>query len=140
MHTHTHTPTRLLTARGAQELVQKIVGLQLHLGGCLDPHACFLVQRGIQTLPLRVQAQTATARALATWLQQQPQAGGLLMLQGLGMRSSCRAHPMQHRLSSQQHWSSAYSLQAQQPGRVGSSGVHREPWGARICQAPTPAP
>jgi cystathionine beta-lyase/cystathionine gamma-synthase len=34
-------------------------------GVCLDPHACFLLQRGMKTLPLRVDAQNATALALA---------------------------------------------------------------------------
>jgi cystathionine gamma-synthase/cystathionine gamma-lyase/cystathionine beta-lyase len=34
-------------------------------GICLDPHACFLLQRGVKTLSLRVEAQNATALALA---------------------------------------------------------------------------
>ena len=58
---------------GSAELVQKITGLHIHLGASLDPHACFLLQRGMQTLPLRVKAQAANALALATFLEQQPQ-------------------------------------------------------------------
>ena len=46
-----------------------------HLGGCLDPHGCFLLQRGLKTLPLRVRQQNATALALAQFLQSQPQVG-----------------------------------------------------------------
>lgn len=34
-------------------------------GSCLDPHACFLLHRGLKTLSLRVEAQNRTALALA---------------------------------------------------------------------------
>ena len=44
-----------------------------HLGGTLDPHACFLLQRGVKTLPLRVRQQSANALAVAQFLQNQPQ-------------------------------------------------------------------
>ncbi len=44
-----------------------------HLGGTLDPHACFLLQRGLKTLPLRVRQQSSNALALARFLQKQPQ-------------------------------------------------------------------
>ena len=46
-----------------------------HLGGCLDMHACFLLQRGLKTLPLRVRQQSANALALAQFLEKQPQVG-----------------------------------------------------------------
>jgi len=38
------------------------------LGVCLDPHACFLLQRGIKTMPLRVRAQNESALRLAEFL------------------------------------------------------------------------
>jgi cystathionine beta-lyase/cystathionine gamma-synthase len=38
------------------------------LGGCLDPHAAFLVGRGMKTLVLRVERQSATAARLAAIL------------------------------------------------------------------------
>src|ERR1700753_2677626 len=41
-------------------------------GGTLDPHAGFLLARGIKTLALRVQAQNANALALARFLQAHP--------------------------------------------------------------------
>ena len=41
----------------------------------MDPHGCFLLQRGLKTLPLRVRQQNATALALAQFLQSQPQVG-----------------------------------------------------------------
>lgn len=38
-----------------------------HLGGALDPHAAFLLERGLKTLPLRVRQQAHNAHALATF-------------------------------------------------------------------------
>ena len=43
-----------------------------HLGGSLDPHSCFLLNRGIKTLPLRVRKQNQNAQALAEFLQAHP--------------------------------------------------------------------
>jgi cystathionine beta-lyase/cystathionine gamma-synthase len=42
------------------------------LGGCLDPHAAFLVLRGLKTLHLRVERQCASALVLARHLQGRP--------------------------------------------------------------------
>lgn len=45
----------------------------LRLGGaCLDPHAAFLVSRGMQTLALRVERQSANALRLASFLRDHP--------------------------------------------------------------------
>lgn len=41
-------------------------------GVCPDPQMCFLLARGIKTLPLRVRAQTESARALAKLLSEHP--------------------------------------------------------------------
>jgi len=57
---------------GRGELVKRILTTQNHLGGCLDPHACFLLERGLKTLPLRVRQQNANALALATFLAAHP--------------------------------------------------------------------
>ena len=43
------------------------------LGGCLDPHAAFLVWRGIQTFYLRLERSSATARTLAEHLRDHPE-------------------------------------------------------------------
>ena len=51
------------------ERVRKTINL---FGGSLDPHAGFLLARGIKTLALRVQAQNANALALARFLQDRP--------------------------------------------------------------------
>ena len=39
-----------------------------HLGGSLDPHACFLLHRGLKTLPLRMERHNANALAIARFL------------------------------------------------------------------------
>jgi len=39
-----------------------------HFGGSLDPHACFLLHRGMKTLALRVERQNETAGELARFL------------------------------------------------------------------------
>ena len=41
-------------------------------GGCLDPHACFLLERGIKTLALRVARQCDNAHTLATRVAAHP--------------------------------------------------------------------
>ena len=43
-----------------------------HLGATLDPHACFLLHRGIKTLALRVKQQNQNALALAQLLHGHP--------------------------------------------------------------------
>lgn len=48
-------------------------------GGVLDPHACWLLQRGLATLALRVRQQTASALALAHFLEKHPQVKGKLI-------------------------------------------------------------
>ncbi len=44
------------------ERIRKLLG---HLGGTLDPHGCFLLDRGLKTLALRVRRQNESALALA---------------------------------------------------------------------------
>src|SRR5207249_12070309 len=53
-------------ARG--EYVERIRHRLNHLGGSLDPHACFLLNRGLMTLALRVRQQNSTALRLARFL------------------------------------------------------------------------
>jgi cystathionine beta-lyase/cystathionine gamma-synthase len=43
-----------------------------HLGAALDTHACFLLQRGLKTLALRVARQNETALQVARFLAQHP--------------------------------------------------------------------
>ena len=58
---------------GARSHVDRIRHLQLHLGGALDPHACFLFERGLKTLALRVERQNHNALELARFLDCRPE-------------------------------------------------------------------
>ena len=58
---------------GKQDLVHEATAMLNHLGGSLDPHACFLLERGMKTLPLRVRQQSENTLALAKFLEEQPQ-------------------------------------------------------------------
>ncbi|MBI4484011.1 MAG: aminotransferase class I/II-fold pyridoxal phosphate-dependent enzyme, partial [Acidobacteria bacterium] len=57
---------------GRQELITRIRKTLNHYGGALDPHAAFLLSRGLKTLALRVNAQNANGLALARFLAGQP--------------------------------------------------------------------
>lgn len=57
---------------GRGKLVEKITHKLNHLGGSLDPHACFLFQRGVKTLVLRLERQNRSAMALARFLENHP--------------------------------------------------------------------
>jgi len=54
---------------GAESLLSSIKIKLDHFGATLDPHACFLLQRGIKTLSLRVNKQNTNALAVAEFLQ-----------------------------------------------------------------------
>ncbi len=43
-----------------------------HYGGSLDPHACFLLHRGLKTLAVRMRHQNESALTVARWLSQHP--------------------------------------------------------------------
>ena len=58
---------------GQEELITKITHKLNHLGGTLDPHACFLLHRGIKTLAVRVRQQNASAMEIARFLEGQPE-------------------------------------------------------------------
>lgn len=57
---------------GSRATVDAVTRRLNHLGGCLDPHACALLHRGMKTLALRVVAQNANALALAQALHAHP--------------------------------------------------------------------
>ncbi|MEU6857619.1 PLP-dependent transferase [Glycomyces sp. NPDC046736] len=54
---------------GSAEHVARIRAVLNLYGGCLDPHAGFLLARGLKTLALRVRQQNANASALARFLE-----------------------------------------------------------------------
>ena len=57
---------------GSAHLVSLVRDARGVLGGVLDPHAAFLVGRGIKTLGVRVERQNATALAVARMLEAHP--------------------------------------------------------------------
>lgn len=57
---------------GRAELIERITRKLNHLGGSLDPHACFLLSRGMKTLALRVRYQNESALKIARFLEQHP--------------------------------------------------------------------
>ena len=77
-----HSCTKYLTGHsdivagaviGPEELISKITHKLNHLGGSLDPHACFLLHRGIKTLGVRVRQQNASAMEIASFLESRPE-------------------------------------------------------------------
>ncbi len=54
---------------GRADLVRGITLKLNHLGGSLDPHACFLLHRGIKTLAVRVRYQNESALRIARFLE-----------------------------------------------------------------------
>jgi cystathionine beta-lyase/cystathionine gamma-synthase len=57
---------------GRAELVEKIRHKLNHLGGCMDPHAAFLLNRGLKTLALRVRYQNQSTLRIAQFLRSHP--------------------------------------------------------------------
>jgi cystathionine beta-lyase/cystathionine gamma-synthase len=57
---------------GARELMQPVYRWLQLAGGCMDPHAAFLLDRGIKTLPIRMRAHAAGAQRIAERLEDHP--------------------------------------------------------------------
>jgi cystathionine beta-lyase/cystathionine gamma-synthase len=57
---------------GRREMVEKITHKLNHLGGSMDPHAAFLLYRGMKTLALRVRHQNQSALQIAQFLEGHP--------------------------------------------------------------------
>jgi cystathionine beta-lyase/cystathionine gamma-synthase len=57
---------------GGTELVQRVKHKLDHFGATLDPHACFLLHRGIKTLAVRMRYQSESALRIASFLEKHP--------------------------------------------------------------------
>jgi len=57
---------------GDEERVQRVRRTLNHFGGALDPHAAFLLSRGLKTLALRVRAQNENGLAMSRFLSSHP--------------------------------------------------------------------
>ncbi len=59
-------------ATGQRDLIEQIHHTRTTLGCCIDPHAAFLLLRGIKTLAVRVERQNQSALRIAEFLSQHP--------------------------------------------------------------------
>jgi len=57
---------------GPKELMRPVYRWLQLAGGCMDPHAAFLLDRGVKTLPLRMRAHAAGAQRVAERLAEHP--------------------------------------------------------------------
>jgi cystathionine beta-lyase/cystathionine gamma-synthase len=57
---------------GSRAHIERVLHVLNHMGGALDPHACFLLERGMKTLVLRMERQNASALRLARALAVHP--------------------------------------------------------------------
>ncbi|HEU4407399.1 MAG TPA: aminotransferase class I/II-fold pyridoxal phosphate-dependent enzyme [Polyangiaceae bacterium] len=67
-----HSDLTAGSASGSRKYVDRIWAQLLRFGGSLDPMGCFLLERGLKTLPLRMNAHSANAAALARYLSGHP--------------------------------------------------------------------
>src|SRR3954469_3498409 len=65
-----HTDLICGIAAGRRDLIDQIRGTRTTLGGSMDPHAAFLLLRGIKTLAVRVERQNESALRIAEFLLQ----------------------------------------------------------------------
>jgi cystathionine beta-lyase/cystathionine gamma-synthase len=75
---------------GAAATIERIRHRANHLGGCLDPHAAFLLKRGLKTLALRVRFQNESTLRIAQFLETHPR---VARVNYAGLES----HPQQQR-------------------------------------------
>jgi cystathionine beta-lyase/cystathionine gamma-synthase len=59
-------------ATGRRDLIEQIHQTRTTLGCCMDPHAAFLLLRGIKTLAVRVERQNESALRIAEFLSHHP--------------------------------------------------------------------
>jgi cystathionine beta-lyase/cystathionine gamma-synthase len=58
---------------GPSAILEAVAAEASILGGCLDPYAASMLDRGLKTLVIRTEHQSASAHALADWLAQHPE-------------------------------------------------------------------
>ncbi len=58
---------------GSRADIEPIAHKLVYLGGCLDPHACFLLHRGMKTLAVRLRFQNESTLQIARALERHPQ-------------------------------------------------------------------
>jgi cystathionine beta-lyase/cystathionine gamma-synthase len=88
-----HTDIVAGTVAGSEQAIRGIKVTLDHLGGILDSHACFLFERGLKTLPIRIEVQNTSAHAIARFLDGHP---GVARVNYPGLES----HPQHSRAAS----------------------------------------
>jgi cystathionine beta-lyase/cystathionine gamma-synthase len=66
-----HTDLICGVVAGRQELIERIWDTRTTLGNCMDPHASWVLVRGLKTLAVRVARQNENAQRVAEFLAQQ---------------------------------------------------------------------
>jgi len=69
---------------GKSDLIERVTHKLNHLGGSLDPHACFLLHRGLKTLAVRLRHQNESAALIAEFLESHP---GIRVVHYPGLKS-----------------------------------------------------
>ena len=67
-----HTDIIAGSVAGSAEMVGKVKRTLDHLGGVLDTHTCFLLERGLKTLPIRMREHNHNGLAVARFLESHP--------------------------------------------------------------------
>lgn len=67
-----HSDATCGAVAGSRKLVDRIWAQMLRFGGSLDPFVCFLFERGMKTLALRMQAHARGARQVTRFLESHP--------------------------------------------------------------------
>lgn len=65
-----HTDLICGVVAGRKELIEKILATRTTIGNCMDPHAAWMLVRGLKTLAVRVARQNDNALRVAEFLQQ----------------------------------------------------------------------
>ena len=67
-----HSDVMAGVVAGSRERIAAVRLVEIDTGGTLSPLSAFLVLRGLTTLAVRMERHTATASALAAWLESEP--------------------------------------------------------------------
>jgi cystathionine beta-lyase/cystathionine gamma-synthase len=67
-----HTDVCAGVIAGSKDRLSSVKVTLDHLGGVLDTHACFLLERGLKTLPLRLKEQNESTQRIAEFLDAHP--------------------------------------------------------------------
>jgi cystathionine beta-lyase/cystathionine gamma-synthase len=62
---------------GSGAVIDEVIRLLRNWGPAIDPHAAWLIERGMKTLALRVERANANARAVAEWAVARPEIGAV---------------------------------------------------------------